>query len=424
MRIEDGLGSVVRTDPESYPGEREVFIYYNIKTPSGVFEIHRAATGIVSTRAASLRVHAVRPSTTDPAIDGNDETHYAMLDRDVPPLNRLLLFFPGTGARPYDYLKFSRTAAQLGYHAIALSYENAQSINFNLCPRTVDTTCHHRARYEIWFGEDRHAGIDVNRANSIVHRLFALLQHLSTTHPDEGWDQYFALGGGIRWERIVTAGHSQGGGHAGFGSKYFGVSRVIMFAATDWVSTGRTADWITMPGPTPPERYFGLVHEEDVPIFSTIPITWRDYGMLRFGPIVGIETMSPPYNHSHALTTARPVSDGLRAHNLPIVDFATPSDENGNELYAPVWEYLLRDAATNSMKTPPIVSEFSVYPNPAAGMLVIQTTSPSDMRITDLMGREIWNGRVEMLRTVNLSGWTPGMYFIHGGTDVRRILVR
>ena len=46
LRCDDGADGIVRTDPESYNGANEVFIYYNQINPQGEFEIWRFATGI------------------------------------------------------------------------------------------------------------------------------------------------------------------------------------------------------------------------------------------------------------------------------------------------------------------------------------------------------------------------------------------
>lgn len=51
LRCDDGAANTKRTDPESYIADNEVFIYYNVLTGSGVFEIWRYATGISTTPA-------------------------------------------------------------------------------------------------------------------------------------------------------------------------------------------------------------------------------------------------------------------------------------------------------------------------------------------------------------------------------------
>ncbi len=50
LKCEDGLGEVIRTDPESYPGEEEIFLYYNVlgsgQPGERGFSLYRCATGI------------------------------------------------------------------------------------------------------------------------------------------------------------------------------------------------------------------------------------------------------------------------------------------------------------------------------------------------------------------------------------------
>jgi len=46
LRCDDGAANTKRTDPESFIGDEEVFIYYNVVNENGKFEIWRYATGI------------------------------------------------------------------------------------------------------------------------------------------------------------------------------------------------------------------------------------------------------------------------------------------------------------------------------------------------------------------------------------------
>ena len=398
-KIEDGLGIVVRTDPETFIGENEVFIYYNVLI-NNQFELYRSRTGLITLNRKELTTHIILPQETDTAIDGHNEPNYVLLDNSKEKINKLLLFFPGTNARPYDYLKFGKTAAEMGYHVINLSYENNESINIDICPQTKDTTCHHRARYEIWFGEDKHDKINVNYPNSIINRLTRLLIYLSQHYPNENWKQ-FLLDNKINWKKIVTAGHSQGGGHAGFGSKYFKVDKSIMIAATDWVG-GQTADWIRMTGPTPDDRYFGFIHTLDVPIYNTIGITWRDYGMLKYGMPVDTDTEPYPFKNSHSLTTSLQLNPGTIGHNFPIVDFETPSnnDDYDNYLYSSVWRYLLEASTSTSVKNFDLADKipidfllFQNHPNPFNPSTVISyqisAFSYVTLKVYDVLGREV-----------------------------------
>ncbi|MEW6006008.1 MAG: T9SS type A sorting domain-containing protein [Stygiobacter sp.] len=46
-KIEDDLGTIIRSDPETYLGENEVFVYYNV-LENGVFNIYRSRTDLIT----------------------------------------------------------------------------------------------------------------------------------------------------------------------------------------------------------------------------------------------------------------------------------------------------------------------------------------------------------------------------------------
>lgn len=303
---------------------------------------------------AQLVEHQVLPSVTDININGNNPPHYAYLDNSVNPINKLLLFIPGTNATPWDYRMFQQTAANLGYHSVGLTYENLQSINIQVCPATQDPTCHGRARREVWFGEDTHDSISVNYDNSIINRFLKLLKYLDTNYPSENWGQYLVNDTTVNWQSVVIAGHSQGAGHATFGSKFFPVNRVIMFSWVDWMQPGTNPLWITQPGQTPDSAYFGFIHTGDASIFNGIPTTWTNLGMNPFGVITSIDTISPPYNNTHSLVTSAPINHPptmVNYHNATCVDWVTTITQGGDTLYKAVWEYLL-GADTNITPNP------------------------------------------------------------------------
>jgi hypothetical protein len=370
IRIDDGLGTIIRSDPETFIGENEVFIYYNVINQEGIFEVYRARTGLETLNSSDIEHHMVRPAVTSPDIAGLQEPHHIIWNSDINKLNKLLVYFPGTGARPYDYLKFCKTAANMGFHAISLSYENQLAVNYHACGKSTDTTCHRRARHEIWFGEDTHEIIEVDFNNSIINILQYLLVYLIENHPDENWSQYYE-DGNINWEKITVAGHSQGGGHAGFAAKNFRVDKSIMIAASDWVN-GQTADWIRQPGPTEKEKYYGFIHSQDLPAAAIIMPTWRDYGILDFGQPVNVDVTEPPYNNVHGLMTELPVPDSIRPHNYVIVDCFTPNADNYTDyLYSAVWKYLLEPKTGTGIKEEQVENYFSIYPNPASDVIEI-----------------------------------------------------
>ncbi|MFP4544942.1 MAG: T9SS type A sorting domain-containing protein, partial [Candidatus Kapaibacterium sp.] len=423
LKIEDNLGTIIRTDPETFTGENEVFIYYNVINSDGNFEAWRARTGIETLNNPGITLHRIAPADTDENIDGNSEPNYVLLNNSIDPLGKLLLYFPGTTARPYDYLKFCKTAANMGYHAISLSYENLASVNYIACGQTTDTTCHRRAREEIWFGEDNHEILDVDYNNSIINRLEKLLNYLAENYPQEGWEQ-FIIGGDVQWNKITTAGHSQGGGHAGFSAKNFLVERSIMIAASDWVA-GQTADWIRKAGPTPAENYYGFIHEKDIPAVSVIMPTWRDYGILNFGMPANVDNNEPPYGNVHGLLTDLPVPENVRPHNYVIVDFNTPNaDDYESYLYSPAWEYLLEPG--NATGIPESESpEITVFPNPATDRIYFDlgelNNELRNINIFNAMGQKVATPAIEQ-NQYDMSELPDGLYFIRLEFEDNRLI--
>jgi hypothetical protein len=171
------------------------------------------------------------------------------------------------------------------------------------------------------------------------------LLHLAQVAPAEGWDQFLGPGNAPRWERIVVAGHSQGGGHAAFIAKTHGVSRCLMFAAADTVANGDAATWMTEPGATPPEKFFGLAHLGDPLIPPATQRTgWTALGMDAFGPEVFVDTASTLGGTRRYMTALDPALSGLTAnHGVPAVDFRTPLLADGQPALARVWTAMLTE---------------------------------------------------------------------------------
>lgn len=286
----------------------------------------------------------VHPSTTDPTIVAHDEPHYVVTPpSDVVPRGELFLFFPGTGGFPADYTELLDHAAGLGYDAIALTYANDLSINLDLCAGTTDPSCHERARREIKEGRDLHASIDVPRVDCIEHRLVRLLAWLATHSPEERWSIY-APGETPDWTRLAVAGHSQGGGHAGFIARNHAVARCLVFSGADWFGAEqRVADWLRWPAVTPPRQIYGFTHARDVtPSLAVSREIWTAYGLDAFGPEMRVDNRDD-YDDSHRLfTLLEPSSDDrARYHNATAVNRSLPRDATGRNLLEPVWTYLL-----------------------------------------------------------------------------------
>lgn len=286
----------------------------------------------------------VAPQTTDPNISTNLSGHYVSINRGAAAKNQLFVFFPGTGGVPFNTQEINRTAADLGFHAINLTYPNDEAVN-QLCGGTnADLNCYANVRLEIKDGTDRTALINVNRANSIENRLIKLLIYLRNQSPGDNWGQFLIDDSAVNWSKIVVAGHSQGGGHAGIIGRYHSVARVVMLAAMDFNGRANSpANWIALPNTTPnassPDKFWGFSHQRDEQVnFTTLQNRiWTAYGMNQFGATVNVDAANPPYSNTHSLTSNIECEN---FHGCVAVDAALVR-QNGVPVYKPVWEYLL-----------------------------------------------------------------------------------
>ena len=296
------------------------------------------------TAFAQRQTSFVNPQLTDPQIDLALAQHYLARNPGITPRNQLMVFFPGTNGTPFFYRTINNLAADMGYHALGLSYVNDQAVN-DLCGPTLDLNCYGDVRLEVFDGTERSALVNVNRPNSIENRLIKLLIYMQQTDPSANWVQYLDANNQIRWDKIVVAGHSQGGGHAGIIGKNKRVARVIMFAAIDFSGfRNSVANWMLAPSITPDSEYYGFSHQQDEAVNYKILSTrgWVAYGMNAFGSPVNVESAASPYNNTHSLNSNfLAIPAGSNYHGSVVVDSRFPVDQNGVSIYEPVWRYLL-----------------------------------------------------------------------------------
>lgn len=286
----------------------------------------------------------VAPSDTNPDIDLAAEPHYVCHDETTPTTGQLMVFFPGTGARPSDYQLFVETAATMGHHSIGLSYYNPRSVNLQICPTDPDPNCHANVRSEVLFGGDTHDAVEISNANSATGRSLALLDYLSVAQPNAAWDQ-FSDGELILWDKLIVAGHSQGGGMAAYIAHREPVARAIMFGWVD-LRRGVVAPWLLDDHATPADQVFFFEHVDDrARGQSAKEAMFTAWGVDAFGE-VNVDGAAPPYDDARILLTALPPAiTGARpsaaAHNMPIADIFTPRTDDGETILLPTWQYLL-----------------------------------------------------------------------------------
>ncbi len=325
----------------------------------------------------------ISPSATDPSINRWDQPHYVVLDTNRPLQGRLMVWLPGSFGRPDHYRYIVGEAAAIGLHAIGLTYPNSWTVAA-LCRNDVDSMCHEKVRREIFDGIDRTYKVNVAPSNSIQNRLLKLLQYLHIHYPLEGWNAYYTPSDSIRWDRIVMGGHSQGGGHAAMVGRLHRVDRCLMFGWTD-IWDGRLAPWQLAPRQTPPEAYFGFTHHKDL---ATVRVFLWQAWQLPGSPVV-VDTLLPPYNGSHQLLTSVTPSRIGAYHGSVAVDNATPLDDQGRPLLAPVWRYMIGDSVVSSL--PAVGGEpISMVVGTDYVRFFLPHGSRLRMEVLDFVGRHIY----------------------------------
>jgi hypothetical protein len=216
-----------------------------------------------SVHAASPQL--VVPADTDPRTTDPQDPHYVW-PPNGKPRGELLVFLPGTGAKPSNprFQAFPELATELGYHAVSLSYPNNLASQ-KKCSRSPDPDAYVKFRLAIIQGGKIGPHKKIAEADSIESRLRKLLAYLAARQPDQGWGQFLDRKGGLKWGKIAFSGGSQGGGHAYIIGKYHKVARVIMFSSPkdysfhfDAPAKGFDADT-----QTPLDRFYSLNHVRD-----------------------------------------------------------------------------------------------------------------------------------------------------------------
>ncbi len=285
----------------------------------------------------------VEPAVADPRVTTSLQAHVAITPSSDTRVNKLFVFLPGTSGLPTNYRLILRSGAAHGHHALGINYPNAESVG-SICT-AFDSACFWDVRREVITGTNLSARVAVGEPDSIISRLQRAVAYLHASYPDEGWGQYLA-NGSMDWAKLVVAGHSQGGGHAGVMAKLYPMHRAVYFSSpADW-KAGAPAEWMSAePNVTPAaQQYaFGNVDDTLVP-FGELRLNWAALGLTAFGAPSSVDgNNTGPFGPTHLLTTSVPGNNGGAAsptHGSTAVDVATPLDAAGNPVFDPVWAYL------------------------------------------------------------------------------------
>jgi acetyl esterase/lipase len=341
--------------------------------------------------AQSLRVESILPSVTDPAITSWNSPHVVAFDPVADLRGELFVYLHGQGGTPGGATELIRSAAELGYHAVGLTYPNDWS-PFILCNASADPACAENVRREILDGVDRSPLINVSATNSVANRVAKLITHLDAVHPGEGWGSFLDATGAVRWDRVAVWGHSQGGGNAGVLARHHALARVCLSApAADGGILGPAPWWADHATPT--SAYFGFCHTQDA--LANKVAFWNALGMDAFGGVIDVASATPPYSGTHMLSTSIAPAVANQFHNSVVADALTPRLGDGSPAYEPVWAYMLTAPTDAAPCAAPSLND------------AVFATVPTFDGTTDLM--------LDVFGATTGVGPRPVVVWIHGG---------
>lgn len=268
-----------------------------------------------------LHPHVPRPDAAD-VIERPASGH-----EDGP----LLLFLPATRAVPSDYLTFEGTAADVGYHVLALAYHNTGRSVTRTC--RGDAACYTSVQTNRLDGGAASRFSRVSREGGILPRFSAAIQAAERSDPTGDWSRYVSSSGPV-WNDIVVAGHSQGGGEAAFISHLHSVRGVLMFSSPVDDYQGVIPTWMHSAGATPASRMYGLDDAGDM-YMNRIVGSWRAMGIRS-----AVDTGAPRAG-AHLFLSHDDLGTPSQSHDRTVTD-ASPCASSGRPVFQAQWLWMLR----------------------------------------------------------------------------------
>jgi hypothetical protein len=148
----------------------------------------------------------------------------------------LLVFLPGHGSDADSYTNFLRRAQANGYYVIGLAYQNGKSIQ-SMCGYYSECAGLMLEQNVSGDANGFYASLEAGFPevdNSINYRLGHLLDKLESQHIANNfhWRQFYDYTtGNVNWDKIVIAGHSEGGATATWITKNRSVIAGLVFEA-------------------------------------------------------------------------------------------------------------------------------------------------------------------------------------------------
>jgi hypothetical protein len=276
--------------------------------------------------SAQPNIIKVLPGATNAAIKNLHGEHIATWYKGKPDAHKLVLMIVGTNGVAAKTITLDTILSSLGYHVITLDYPNSLAVA-TLADNT-DVKAFENYEQESLTGKPVSDAIEVDSANCILNRFDNVLNYLAENDPAGNWKQFIKKRKPV-WEKIITAGNSQGAGHAAYIAKMYKVDRVLMFSGPQHYSKNfnAPAPWQAKKGPTNASRFFAFLHYKDP---YNVHLQLENCKTLMETATIdsmGIKPLTPIVSKNHILVT----------------DIETPSPHSSTTLpqFKYVWQYML-----------------------------------------------------------------------------------
>jgi hypothetical protein len=248
----------------------------------------------VDKASAQLYTVKFKPTDADPSSTGKDETQTALVDTAKPLQGKLVIVLAGTGGAPGP-LGVASFAAGLGFHAYAIAYHDEYNASTGTGGNPEVFT---NSRFNEFDGMGRKPSqVTVPRAECVEVRVTKALAYLQAKNPQGDWAYYLKKDGTVRWSDVVFIGHSHGATSSAAYAHLVRAWRAISLSGPRDTNPV-TATWLTMPTPTPIDRYFGFTGTGDSQHQDHIKAMEAAHYL---GTLTSVEGAQPPYGGSHRL---------------------------------------------------------------------------------------------------------------------------